>query len=58
MIAIDLSRQQTLDANPNNFYRYSRWSETLFVIIEKAKEFISHFSQGYVRVLKSCFALI
>ena len=58
MIAIDLSKQQSLDADPRaikqinftaNLERAS--NTTVFFIIEEAKETISDFSQGTVKVL-------
>ena len=58
MIAIDLSKQQALDANPRaiqqinftaNFDRDG--NTTMFFIIEEAKETVLDFSQGIVKVL-------
>ena len=58
MIAIDLSKQQALDADPRaiqqvNFTGNSERAEgaTMFFIIEKAKETVLDFSQGTVKVL-------
>ena len=57
MIAIDLSKQQALDADPRaiqqiNFTAYlDRNGNTTFFIIEDAKETILDFSQGSVKVL-------
>ena len=58
MIAIDLSKQQTLDGNPKaiqeiNFTaKLDRVGNTrMFFILEEAKETVSDFSQGTVRVL-------
>ena len=58
MIAIDLSKQQALDADPRaiqqvNFTVNSERAEgaTMFFIIEKAKETVLDFSQGTVKVL-------
>ena len=58
MIAIDLSKQEALDADPKaiqqiNFTGYLDWTgnTTMFFIIEKAKETILDFSQGTVKVL-------
>ena len=57
MIAIDLSKQQALDANPSaiqqinftaNLHRAG--NTTIFFIIEEAKETIFEFSQGTVKV--------
>ena len=57
MIAIDLSKQQDLDANPRgiqqiNFTAYldRAGSATMFFIIEEAKETILDFSQGTIKV--------
>ena len=58
MTAIDLSKQQALDADPKaiqqinsteNLGRYG--STTTFFIIEKAKEAILDFSKGLVKVM-------
>ena len=58
MAAIDLSKQQALDADPKaiqqinsteNLGRYG--STTTFFIIEKAKETILDFSKGLVKVM-------
>ena len=58
MIAVDLSKQQALDANPRaiqqinftaNFDRDG--NTTMFFIIEEAKETVLDFSQGTVKVL-------
>ena len=58
MIAIDLSKQQALGANPRaiqqinftaNFDRDG--NTTMFFIIEEAKETVLDFSQGTVKVL-------
>ena len=58
MIAIDLSKQQVLDADPTaiqqiNFTANLDRAEntTMFVIIEKAKETVLDFSQETVKVL-------
>ena len=58
MIAIDLSEQQALDANPRaieqtNFTANLDRVEntTMFFIIEEAKETVLDFSQGTVKVL-------
>ena len=66
MIAIDLSKQQVLDADPKAIQQI-KFTGTLhpaggntkyFFIIEEAKETNSDFSQGPVRVLQIYFALI
>ena len=61
MIAIDLSKQQALDADPRatqqiNFIAFIAnldrdGNTTMFFIIEEAKETILDFSQGTVKVL-------
>ena len=56
MIAIDLSKQQALDANPKaiqqiHFTGNLEENATMFFIIEEAKETILDFSQVTVRVL-------
>ena len=58
MIAIDLSRQQELDADPravqqNNFTANldRAGNTTIFFIIEEAKETIFEYSQGTIKVL-------
>ena len=63
MIAIDLSKQQTLDADKKaiqqiNFTEDLDQEATMFFIIEEAKETILYFSQGTVRVLQIYFALM
>ena len=57
MIAIDLSKQQVLDADPlkiqqiNFTANLDRENTTIFFIIEQEKETIFKFSQGTVKVL-------
>ena len=57
MIAIDLSRQQTLDADPRviqqiNFTtNLDKASTRIYFILEEAKETIFEFLQGTVKVL-------
>ena len=58
MIAIDLSKQQALDAGPRAIQQIDFTANldraghiTMFFIIEVAKETILDFSQGTVRVL-------
>ena len=58
LIAIDLSKQQTLDADPTaiqqiNFTANLDRNEgsTMFFITEQAKETVFEFSQGTVKVL-------
>ena len=65
MIAIDLRKQQALDADAKakqqisftgNLERDS--DETMFFIIEEAKETVFDFSQGTIKVLWIYFTLI
>ena len=58
MIAIDLSKQQALDADQRAIQRINFTANldreahtTMFFIIEKAKESVFEFSQGTVKVL-------
>ena len=58
MIAIDLSKQQALDADPKTTQQINFTANldragqtTMFSIIEEEKETISDFSQGTVKVL-------
>ena len=58
MIAIDLSKQQALDANPRAIQQINftanldrAGNTTMFFIIDKAKETVLDFSQGTVKVL-------
>ena len=58
LITVDLSKQQTLDADPKaiqqiNFTRNRDRAEssTMFFIIEKVKEIVLDFSEGTVEVL-------
>ena len=58
MIAIGLSKQQELDADPRTTQQISftanldrAGNTTIFFIIEEAKETIFEFSQGTVKVL-------
>ena len=55
MIAIDLSKQQALDADPKAiqqiyFTGNLENQSTTFFIIEEAKELVLNFSQGTVKV--------
>ena len=65
MIAIDLSKQQVLDADPKvkqqlnfteNLDRAGK--ETIYFIIEEVKQAIPDFSQGAVKVFQIYFTLI
>ena len=58
MIAIDLSKQQAVDADPRAFQRINitanldrAGNTTMFFTIEEAKETVLDFSQGTVNVL-------
>ena len=58
MIAIDLSRQTELDADPREIQQINFTANldraentTMFFIIEEAKETVFEFSQGTVKVL-------
>ena len=58
MIAIDLSKQQALDADPRAIQQINfnanldrAANRTMFFIIEEAKETVVDFSQGTVKVL-------
>ena len=58
LIAIDLSKQQALDADPRAVQQVSftanfdrNGNTTMFFIIEEAKETVLEFSQGTVKVL-------
>ena len=62
MVAIDLSKQQALDADPraiqqNNFtVNLDRAGNTrMFFIIEEAKETVLDFSQGIAKVMEMCY---
>ena len=58
IIAIDLSKQQALDADPRAIQQINftanldrAGNTTMFFIIEEAKETVLDFSQGTVKVL-------
>ena len=58
MIAIDLSKQQALDADPRAIQHINftanlgiAGNTTMFFIIEQAKETVLDFSQGIIKVL-------
>ena len=58
LIAIDLSKQQTLDGDPRAIQQIDFKSDldrtgntTIFFVIEQSKEIIFEFSQGTVKVL-------
>ena len=61
MIAIDLSKQEALDADPKAIQQINitenvdRAGNTrIFFILEEAKETLLDFSQSTVKVLKMC----
>ena len=65
MIAINLSKQRALDADPKAIQQINfienldrEGNTTIFFIIEEVKETILDFSQGTVKVLKFYFILI
>ena len=64
MVAIELSKQRALDANPKAIQQINfaanldREGNTMFSIIQEAKEIILDFSQGIVKVLGIYFTLI
>ena len=57
MIAVDVSKQQVLDADPKAIQQidftanWDRANTRLFFILEEAKETVFEFSQGTVKVL-------
>ena len=57
MVVIDLSKQQALDADPRAIHQINftgdleREGNTVFFILEEAKESVLDFSQGTVKVL-------
>ena len=58
MIAIDLSKQQALDADPRAIQQINFTANldkdgntTMFLIIEEAKETVLDFSQGTAKIL-------
>ena len=61
-MAIDLSKQLALDADPKaiqqiNFTGNLEQQETIFFIIEEAKETVLHFSQGTLKGFSLYFLL-
>ena len=60
MIAIDLSKQKSLDADPRAIQQINftanldRAGNTTFFIIEEVKETVLDFSQGTGKVLQMC----
>ena len=64
LIAIDLSKQQKLDADPKAIHKINftgnqdrEESSTMFLIIEEAKETVLDFSKGTIKVLWFYFVL-
>ena len=58
MIAIDLNKQQVLDADPRAIQQINftanldrEGNKTIFFVIEKAKETVFEFTQGTEKVL-------
>ena len=65
MIAVDLSKQQALDADPraNQQINFTEnldrpGNRRIYFILEEAKETKLDFSQGTVKVLKICYKII
>ena len=64
MITVDLSKQQALDADPKAIGQINftanlerTGNTTMFYIIEEAKETVSDFSEGTVKVLGMCYRI-
>ena len=65
MIAVDLSKEQALNADPRGNQKIN-FTENLdragntriYIILEEAKETKLDFSQGTVKVLKICYRII
>ena len=65
MIVIDLSKQQALDADPRAIQQINFTTSLdrpnnarIFLILKEAKETVSDFSQGTVKVLYICYRII
>ena len=65
MIAVDVSKQQALDADPRAIQKINftanldRAGNTgIYFILEEAKETILNFAQGTVKVLQICYIMI
>ena len=64
MIAVDLSKQQALDADHRAIQQINftanldRTSARIYFILEEAKETILNFAQGTVKVLEICCVII
>ena len=64
MIAVDLSKQQSLDADPRAIQQMNftanldRAGNTkIYFILEEVKETIPNFAQGTVKVLQICYKM-
>ena len=64
MIAVDLSKQQALDADPKAIQQINftanlgRAGNTrIYFVLEEAKETVLDFSQGTVKVLEMCYRM-
>ena len=64
MIAIDLSKQQVLDADPRAIQQINFTANldragnlAMLFIVEEAKETVLDFSQGTVKVLWMCYRI-
>ena len=64
MIAVDLSKQQTLDADPREIQQINLTANldragntSVYFILEEAKETILDFSQGIVKVLQTYYRI-
>ena len=64
MIAIDLNKQQALDADPREIQQINftanlnrAWNTRIYFILEETKEPILNFSKGTVKVLLICYII-
>ena len=65
MIAVDLSKQQALDADPRSNHQINFTANLdradnprIYFILEEAKETKLNFSQGTEKVLQICYRII
>ena len=65
MIAVDLSKQQALDADPRAIQQINftanldrAGNARIYFILEEANETVVDFSQGIVKVLQICYIII
>ena len=65
MIAVDLSKQQALDADPRAIQQINFTANLdrvcnarIYFILEEANETIVDFSQGIVKVLQICYIIM